>query len=137
MTSTRVWAGWSPPPLVAYLAALALSAMRRPIFPLVVVELVLGIAVGPQIRAARTNAGAAIRAVMLLLLGLAFLALDSGAEFVLGAFIAGQILRLLSPQGDEQIEEVLGDRLRLADPAVLHRLGFDPWTCARSLNARR
>ncbi|MGB7979522.1 MAG: hypothetical protein WCF36_01875 [Candidatus Nanopelagicales bacterium] len=53
----------------------------------------------------RTNARTAIRAVMLLLLGLAFL--DSGAEFVLGAFVAGQILRLLIPQGDEQIEEVL------------------------------
>ncbi len=55
----------------------------------------------------RTNARTAIRAVMLLLLALTFLALDSGAELVLGAFIAGQILRLLLPQGDQQIEEVI------------------------------
>ncbi len=55
----------------------------------------------------RTNARTAIRAVMLLLLALSFLALDSGAELVLGAFVAGQILRMLLPQGDQQIEEVL------------------------------
>ena len=55
----------------------------------------------------RTNAQTPIRWVLLLLLALTFAAVDSGAEFVLGAFVGGQILRLLLPTGDRHIETVM------------------------------
>ncbi len=54
-----------------------------------------------------TSAQTPVRAVMLLLLLMVFLAEEAGAEIVLGAFVAGQIMRLALPNGDKELEEVI------------------------------